>query len=220
MTGAARSSFADTDWLPLQESLLRGLNHALSNRLASIGALSMLLDAGERMDERLQQMLVADVSRLEGLLGSYRALTTAPEVRREPMRMVDALAKAATLVAQHQDARDLVLEQLVEAPGAEPVHLLSHDPVRASVTLLLAVARSAHDAPAVRVTVEGGDGLVRVTAARDGADEATIAACREFAMLERFAAAEGGRVSAASTAAGATISLTLPGLAQGRATGR
>ena len=37
------------------------------------------------------------------------------------------------------------------------------------------MARSANDAPAVRVTVEGADGLVRVTAGRDGAHPAAIA---------------------------------------------
>ena len=62
-----RSSIAADDWLPVQQSLLRGLNHSLSNRLASLSALTMLIEGGDRLDSRMQDALSADVERLGGL---------------------------------------------------------------------------------------------------------------------------------------------------------
>ena len=76
------SAIPPEDWLPVQEGLLRGLNHALSNRLASVSALAMLVEGSDRLPSGMQDVLSDDVQRLGDLLTLYRALPAGVESRR------------------------------------------------------------------------------------------------------------------------------------------
>lgn len=211
-----RSSIAAEDWLPVQQALLRGLNHSLSNRLASLSALTMLIESGDRLDSRMQDALSADVERLGGLLELFRALPGPAVSRREGTRFGDALQRAGALVAHHPDCRDVEIASVVEESDAPPVTLSSEDATRASVLLLLAVARAAASPAPLRITARaGGDGWLYVTAELEGASCAQISQCAEHGALARFATAEHGRVVCTpgdvADAAG-RLTLALPGL--------
>lgn len=211
-----RSSIAAEDWLPVQESLLRGLNHSLSNRLASLSAIAMLIEGADRLDARMQQALSSDVERLGGLLELFRALPGPAMARRDGTRFGDALERAGELVGHHPDCRDIEIAPVVEAADAPPVKLSTADAMRASVLLLLAVARAADSpAPLVVTARAGGDGWLYVTAELAGASCARIMHSDEYGALERFAAAEHGRVTctAGDVARDAgRLTLALPGL--------
>lgn len=216
MTIAANSSIAASDWLPVQESLFRGLNHALSNRLASLSAISMLMEGAETLDPKLQQAFGDDVEHLGAVLALYRALPADSAGRRDAGRFADALEHAKPLVAEHQECRDVVIELRADDATAEPVSLLGRDAFRASILVLIGLARAAGGRGRVEVAVTGDDGWVRVTARAipHGGTPVTLdAESAELGTLARFAATERGTFEL--TAAGALV-LSLPGLSRSR----
>lgn len=212
MTGGAASAFAPGDWLPVQDALLRGLNHALSNRLSSLGAIAMLVEGADRLDERMQAAFSADVEKLGDLLALYRLVPAEPTPRRDAARIGDALARARALLEHHPDCRNITFEVAAGAKDVEPVTLSGRDALRASVMLLLAAARGAGGAGAVRASVAMEDGVVQATARSPRENEATIAGSHEAAALARFAANENGRVVHAPD----SVTLALPGLGRTR----
>lgn len=217
MTGGppAVSAFAAEDWLPVQEALLRGLNHALSNRLASLGAIAMLVDGEEPPDARMLAALTEDVGRLEELLGMFRSLPAGGELQRTTVRLGDGLTRAAALLEHHPVCRDVSITVGDEPPDAEPVRLLSPDPLRASVCLLAAVACGA-GAEKMTAAVRAEPGRVELCVSRTGGSPEEVRASPEFAALERFAAAEAALLRATATADGVELALSLPGLSLSR----
>lgn len=210
------SAFAAEDWLPVQEALLRGLNHALSNRLASLGAIAMLLDGEDPPEARMLAALTGDVGRLEELLRMFRALPAAGEPQRIAVRVRDALTRAAALMEHHPICREVAVSVGDEPPDAEPVRLLAPDPLRASICLLAAVSRGA-GAERVDALVRAEPGRVALCVTRAGVSLDDVRATPEFATLERFAAAEAALLRATATADGVELSLSLPGLSLSRA---
>lgn len=214
------SAIPPEDWLPVQEGLLRGLNHALSNRLASVSALAMLVEGSDRLPSGMQDVLSDDVQRLGDLLTLYRALPAGVESRREPVRSGDAIARARALIEHHPECRDLTMGPIVEPEDAEPMWLMGRDAERASVLLLLSVARGAPSAPELDVTIRGEGGWLHLTAQCAGAEVDKVRATPEYAALGRFANVEGGRADCAALPRGdAQVTLTLPGLSRARAKG-
>jgi hypothetical protein len=206
------SSIIPADWLPVQESLMRGLNHTLSNRLSSLHAITMLTEGEEKLDPRMHEALAGDVGQLGELLTDYRALLSDPAPRRDPSRFGDALVRAAALLTHHPECRDVVFATVDEGP--EPVELLGKDAVRASVLLLLPVARGGGTGARVETTLRGEDGWVHVTA-RTSKVAGVPEDSAEFAALRRFAEAEGGNAKAPP--GGDALMFTLPGLGRARA---
>lgn len=207
------SSFAPADWLPLQESLLRGLNHALSNRLSSLQAIAMLTEGAETLDPRMHEALTKDVEQLNDLLTDYRSLLSDPAPRREATRFADALARAGVVLTHHPDCRDVAFAPPAEGDGAEPVALVGKDAFRASVALLLALARGGGFGARVETNLTSADGWLTITA-RISQPVAPPEGSAEFTVLQRFAAAEGGNAKAPP--GGDALVLTLPGLSRAR----
>jgi hypothetical protein len=212
------SSIPPADWLPVQESLLRGLNHALSNRLSSLHAITMLTEGAEKLDPRMHEALAGDVGKLGELLDLYRSLPSDPASRRDPSQFEAALQRAAALLVHHPECRDVVFAPIEHAGLAEPVSLPGTDALRASILLLLPVARAGGAAGHVATTMRGADGWVHVTARSEAPKSPeALAASTELAALSRFAEAEGGNVKAPP--GGDAIELVLPGLGRARGAG-
>lgn len=211
-----RSSIRPEDWLPVQEMLLRGLNHSLSNRLASLSALAMLIEGADRLDARMQQALSSDAERLGELLELFRALPGSISVRREAIRFGDALERAGALIEHHPECRDIAIAPVVESPDAPPVTLASTDALRSSVLMMLAVAQGATSPTPLMVTARSGaDGFLHVTVELAGGSCERIKCSAEFAALERFAKLEGGRVHCAASGVddgSGRLTMSLPGL--------
>jgi signal transduction histidine kinase len=152
-------------WASVSETLIRGIAHALSNRIATIGTIAELLRVGADDPLAMSEMLAIETERLEDLLEQMRALSARSAGRMEAMRLSDAVAGAMALHSYHPERR--IVAVTVE-PGDESRPVLG-DPLalqRALLILLDAATRVAmsHTVRAVRVRfgLMGKVGVVRV----------------------------------------------------------
>ena len=192
-------------WPAVSDSLIGGIAHALSNRIATLAALAELM----RLDDDVAanaELLRTEVGRLEALVHALRLLGTEGEAVPEALDLPELLGDAIALHRHHRDLRDVAI--IVE-DGERP------RPVRAArarlaqaLLLLLAAAASTVDDSAIAVHARfGGNGHARLTLSRPGAAEAT----RSPALLDAAAAlvAPAGGTVASS---GNEIVLDLPAL--------
>jgi signal transduction histidine kinase len=158
-------AFADA-WANLSETLVRGLAHALSNRIATIGTIAELLRVGGDDPASMAQMLGDETMRLEELLEQMRALSTRQSRRLEAMRLSDAVAAAMSLHACHPERRTVTVT--IE-PGDDSRPVLGDGvQLQREMLLLLDAATQAaltHASRAVRVRfgLHGTTGVVRIS---------------------------------------------------------
>jgi hypothetical protein len=149
-------------WLTMHDDLLRGLAHAISNRLATISAASAVLDAATLPDARFVRGLQEDAGRLEGLLELLRLLPRHADAALEPMLLGDALDRARLLVEHHPAMRD----RLVVADSVGNVMPVRAEPtsvVHAACVLLLAAGRHATPGTPLTAQLETMGDVVRLT---------------------------------------------------------
>lgn len=163
----------------LSETLVRGLAHALSNRIATIGTIAELLRVGGDEPASMAQMLGDETMRLEELLEQMRALSARQSRRMEAMRLSDAVAAAMSLHACHPDRRAV---SVTVEPGDESRPVLG-DAVQfhRELLLLLDAATQAaliHPSRAVRLRfgLHGTTGVVRLSVG-DVADTLALPEC-------------------------------------------
>lgn len=101
--GAAR-------WLTMHDDLLRGMAHALSNRVGTILAVVSLLEIGESGAVQPIETLRLEADRLETLLQTLRHLPRRTRQSLEPILPVDVARAAIELQAHHPDGRDVVCD--------------------------------------------------------------------------------------------------------------
>jgi signal transduction histidine kinase len=157
-------SFTDA-WRDVSEALVRGLAHALSNRIATIGTIAELLRVGGDDPVALSEMIGVESRRLEDILEQMRALSARHSARQEAMRLSDAVAGAMAMHSYHPERRSVAVT--VE-PGDESRPVLC-DALRLQRELLVLLdaatqAALAHASRAVRVRfgLQGTVGVVRV----------------------------------------------------------
>jgi nitrogen-specific signal transduction histidine kinase len=172
-------SYADA-WATLSETLVRGLAHALSNRIATIGTIAELLRVEGDDPAAMAQMLGDETMRLEELLEQMRALSARQSRRQEAMRLSDAVAAAMSIHSCHPDRRAV---SVTIEPGDDSRPVLG-DAVRLQRELLLLLdaatqAALAHASRAVRVrfALQGAAGVVRLSVG----DAAVVGALPECA---------------------------------------
>lgn len=140
MSDAADRPRGAEHWLCMHDELLRGMAHAISNRLATIAATAGVLEAGGPVDGRFLEGLRHDAERLEVLLQQLRQLPRRLEAGLEPMLFTDALDGARRLAEEHPDlrGRSITVTQVgeVQPVRAEPTAM-----VHAVTVALLAAAR-------------------------------------------------------------------------------
>ena len=90
--GATREGAAR--WLSVHDDLLRGLTHALSNRLGTVAAASYLLDQQPTAVNTAAATLLAESERLEALLHLIRLLPYPDGAVAEPVIPTDATTQA------------------------------------------------------------------------------------------------------------------------------
>ncbi len=116
-------------------NVLRGLNHAFSNRLSSLGAVGAGLGAPE--DGPVGAQVDAEAERLERLLRLYRLLPFASGVP-EPAQVTCAADDALALFQYHLAFRDVPCE--VDGDPTTPPVLLNPATLMQAVLLLLCAA--------------------------------------------------------------------------------
>lgn len=168
-------TYADA-WGSVSETLVRGLAHALSNRIATIGTIAELLRLGGDDPLAMSEMLGVESRRLEDLLEQMRALSARSAGRMEAMRLSDAVAGAMALHSYHPERRAIAVT--IE-PGDESRPVLGDALLlqRELLLLLDAATRAAlsHASRAVRVRfgLQGTVGVVRVMVG-DGAESGAL----------------------------------------------
>ncbi|MBK5186835.1 MAG: HAMP domain-containing histidine kinase [Gemmatimonadaceae bacterium] len=171
-------SYAEA-WSVVSESLVRGLAHALSNRIATIGTIAELLRVGGDDPTAMSEMLAVETRRLEDLLEQMRVLSARHSGRLEAMRLSDAVAGAMAMHGYHPERRAIAVT--IE-PGDESRPVLG-DALRLQreIVLLLDAATHAalsHASRAVRVRfgLHGRVGVVRVLVG-EGAGAGALPEC-------------------------------------------
>ena len=80
-------------WLEVQEALLRGLAHALGNRVGMVAGVADLLGVSAAPSPRMIAALQEEAGRLEALLRRLRGVPR-PGGAAEPVVLAEALAEA------------------------------------------------------------------------------------------------------------------------------
>jgi len=166
-------------WSSVSEALVRGMAHALSNRISTIGTIAELLRLSADDSTAMSEMLGVETRRLEDLLEQMRALSARDAGRVEAMRLSDAVAGAMALHSYHPERRSIAVT--VE-PGDESRPVLG-DALRLQRELLLLLdaathAALSHESRAVRVRfgLQGRVGVVQVLVG-EGAEGGAIPDC-------------------------------------------
>jgi signal transduction histidine kinase len=161
-------------WAAEQGALLRGLAHALSNRVGTVVAVAGMLAPGGEAPAALVGMLREEGDRLEALLRLVRLLAeSAPDDEPpEPIHLPDLVREVVELHAHHPELRDVPVT-VTPDPEAPPVRAPL---VALRRTLLLALSAAKRDADAARVawTTDGAQVVLTV----DGASSQRVSLAR------------------------------------------
>ena len=169
-------------WLVIHDELLRGITHALSNRIATIGAAAYMLEHGDVPVEETIVSLRAETDRMDMLLQQLRQLPERPGADAEPMTINDACSTAVRVHAHHGELRDFECDFEID-PDVYPIWAEPHSFTHALLVALTTAKRNAAPGSRVVIQASGDVNIVRVrviarqpTALSDALNEADAAA--------------------------------------------
>jgi signal transduction histidine kinase len=155
-SGAAR-------WLSVHDELLRGLTHALSNRIGTISATAYLLEMQPAALGATASRLRDEGERLETLLHLFRLLPRRAQTAAEPIVPSDVMTQAIDLQAYHPTLGDVPVT-VVHEGDLQPAYA---DPATLVVALTLVIGAAQRAARAdgrVTVTISSTTDVVAFTA--------------------------------------------------------
>lgn len=212
----------------LRDAILRGMAHALSNRVAALGGINGLADPGQIWTERLSKALQDEARRLEEILRLMRLL---PDDGRGDPGAIELQALVPDVIALHAYQSALLQVECAAVYDRETMPVFANRP-RLVHSLLLAIdAAKRHAHPhGGRVSVSyGGDAdLVTIRVATEpaaspvktGANTSEVAAATPVteAALRAAVSGVGGPSDIALAIEGGQmrIELAVPTLAAGR----
>lgn len=144
--------------------LLRGLNHALSNRVNTLNTLLAVVEEADGFDPEVVQALAAEEAKFESLLQLYRLMPMELRAAPEPILLADPLRDATALFSHHLDLR-MHPVAVVGVDEAPPVRSRRQMLTQLLLMLLVEVGRS--------LEAENAATGLEVTAAADG-DDVTV----------------------------------------------
>ncbi len=208
-------------WLTIHDDLLRGMTHALSNRVATIMAAATLLEL-TGSSSQTSATLRSESERLETLLHTMRQLPRRRGQPLEPIMPEDIVRAAIGMHEHHPDGREAActvhLEGDVQPAWAEPGDLQL-----AIAAALGSAKRLAGAAGSAVVRVRSTDDVVRIDVrvecddATDGSGEIADASMRDAEAASWLL--EGSAGSAIAHANGIVVTIPTLGAAR-RARGR
>jgi hypothetical protein len=165
-TGAPSSHSAGEglgEWVGLVDQALRGLHHALNNRIGSLSALVELHQLGDLpADASTFETLAADLKRLEDLSRVVRLLPRDTVSGEEALILDDVLADVFVIHHYLHDLRELSVT-IVPTRFVEPVRVERWALVRVLALLLRDAKCVAKDAETnVRAVTESDEQWVRI----------------------------------------------------------
>ncbi len=108
--GPTPSRFWGDQWLRVSEKVLKGLNHQLTNRIASLEAVVGIFRDGEPFEPEVLNALASDVSRLNHLLQLFRCMPAEPFAGAEPVRLQDIVPQVLELHGHHADLHEIAVD--------------------------------------------------------------------------------------------------------------
>lgn len=126
-------------WLRVNEKVLKGLNHQLTNRLAALEAVAQLFEPGEMTDRQLVDTLAREVERVATLLRLYRMIPAEPTAAPEAVRVQDIIPCVLELHTYHADLRGVTC-LLGELSDPQPVCVRPSALLRSMLVLLESAA--------------------------------------------------------------------------------
>ena len=202
-------------WLVLQEELLRGATHALSNRVATLSAAAYMLEYEDVTAAQAAASLRTETERLDALLQVLRQLPSRGEVMCEPVSAMDVVTQAVQLHAQHCDLRDLPVTSVAEAEVL-PCWVDPHVLLQALLLALTTVKRQAAGTE-VRVQVSGDGDVTRLAVWTEPAHEPDGRGAHDVQAADRLLAHAEAR---ARWREAGGVELVLPTLLAARRAGR
>ena len=146
----------------IRDGILRGVAHALSNRVAALSGVAGLVDFGNLPPDRLSRALGSEVSQLGQLVDMLRLLPSDMRPRGEPIELKTLLPAVVALHALHADLRDVPCT-VHHDRDTHPVHLSRSVFVHAILVLLDAAKRDVlRDRGSVSLTYTGDSAWVTV----------------------------------------------------------
>lgn len=150
-------------WLTIHDELLRGISHALSNRIATVGAASYMIEHGDIAVQQAVESLRSETERMDQLLQQLRLLPERIGAAAEPITADDACNSAIRLHAHHGELRDIACNVTVD-PDVYPVWAEPHALCHALLVALTTAKRNSANGAAVTITVSGDSNIVRFSA--------------------------------------------------------
>ncbi len=212
-------AMARSRWLDLHDELLRGVTHALSNRIATLSASAYMLEFEDVSCSQAAESLRQETDRMDSLLQLLRLLPSRDDAAFEPVVAADVVEQAVALHAHHCDLRDVVVEVRTDA-DVLPVWVEPHTLMQALLLALSAAKRTAFphmlgvqlhvhgDADVVRFSVYPDAVVANVDTLRTALDAGAADRSLQSALGSAQARADGG------------CELTLPTLPAARRAGR
>lgn len=158
-----RLAVARARWLEVQDELLRGITHALSNRIATISAAAYMLEFNDVTSEQAAATLRSETERMDALLQLLRQLPSRDDSGFEPVMPAELVTQAVDMHSHHSDLRDVIVHVEV-ADNVLPVWVEPHSLLQALLLALTSAKRAAFPhALAVHVTLHGDTEVVRFT---------------------------------------------------------
>jgi len=128
-------------WAATGDGILRGLNHALSNRIVTLRTLAEFVGAAQERGEQLGRTLSEEVERLEELLENIRMLPADDALKPEPIQLSELLGEVVALHQYHVDFRNVQCT-VIGDPDTLPV-LTSRPAFTRTLLILLTAAKRA-----------------------------------------------------------------------------
>jgi len=97
-------------WLRVSEKVLKGLNHQLTNRVASLEAVVGIFQDGDPVEPEVVSAVAQEVARLSHLLQLYRCMPAEPFAGAEPVRLQDIVPHVLELHGHHADLRGISVD--------------------------------------------------------------------------------------------------------------
>lgn len=188
-----------------RDDVLRGLVHALSNRVGTIGAVAGMLDPEAPAAGVAATVLQGEAERLERLLEEFRRLASEPASAPEPVHLPDLLEGVVALHAYHPTLRDVACP--VDGVRALPPVLAEPAAVADALLAALDAAKGAALAAGGSVvrlvgTLDGEVVRVHAVPGVDAADAATLTWALPGGAGEAWLGARGGGVALPTLASG------------------
>ena len=163
--GAERASAnrAAERWLKIHDELLRGLAHALSNRVATIDAATYMLGLDGADVQGQSATLRGEIERLEALLNAMRVLPRQADAAAEPVMAADVTQAALTLMVHHGELRDVHCDVVMD--GDVPPMFVDPHALQHALLVAIAAAGRAAGRAGISLQVSSNGDIVRFSAA-------------------------------------------------------